>query len=108
MKVVVITHYLHVRRAVNGTPEIPPRACRGRGSHLHHLVGEAHALLADDVVDWDPDVLEEDLGRVRAAHAHLIDSLGDGDAWRSTVESSRCPTFRVSVNKTKLRDKLTQ
>ena len=32
---------------------------------LDHLVGEAHALLSNDVFNWDPDVLKGQDGRVR-------------------------------------------
>ena len=40
-------------------------------THLHHLIGEAHALFTDDVICWDANVVEVDHGRVGAAHPHL-------------------------------------
>ena len=40
---------------------------------LQHLVDEAEALLADQVALRHAHVLEEDLGRVRGAHAELVE-----------------------------------
>ena len=50
---------------------------------LQHLVSEAHALLTDDVGPGHSDILKEDLCRVRAPHAHLVNLLGDVDAYTS-------------------------
>ena len=50
---------------------------------LQHLVGEAHALISDDVGLGHSDILKEDLGRVGAPHAHLVNLLGDVDAYTS-------------------------
>lgn len=44
---------------------------------LEHLIGEAHALLADDVLARHAHVVEEHLRRVRRPHAELVDLAGD-------------------------------
>lgn len=44
---------------------------------LQHLVREAHAFLADDVLAGHTDVVEEHLGRVRRPHPQFIDLASD-------------------------------
>jgi len=46
------------------------------------LVGESHALISNDVIRRDPDVVEVDDGRVRAPHAHLVDLFVESDSGR--------------------------
>jgi len=49
---------------------------------LLHLVGEAHALLADAVALRHAHVVEEQLGGIGRPHAELLELLGDADAGR--------------------------
>lgn len=44
---------------------------------LQHLIREAHAFLADDVLAGHTDVVEEHLGRVRRPHPQFIDLASD-------------------------------
>ena len=44
---------------------------------LHHLVGEAHAFLADAVALRHPHIVEEDLRGVGRAHADLVELARD-------------------------------
>jgi hypothetical protein len=58
----------------------------GRGApqplllELHHLVGEALALLADAIALRHPHIVEENLRGIGRAHAHLVEFARDLDA----------------------------
>lgn len=64
---------------------------------LQHLVGEAHAFLADDVLAGHADVVEEHLGRVRRPHAQFIDLAGDVHSCGRRKKET-CADMRLSEN----------